>query len=344
MQRIQIGDGGGPIDARVETPVDFFFIRGIAAPTTVAVETAIGDHDVVVASSANFTSGTFTGIFDPDENRFYFGTVLDVNGNTLAMDTPLDFEFTVGDNVQPLSRDLNVDGSTTPVTFQIRGAGPTSELAINITRFMFSMECDTSLDLNKFGDLTALTNGLVLRRSNGITRNIFNIKRNSDFVILAYDLTMYDATHPIQAVNGLASRYTFNGEDKHGTVLQLLPGDSLDLIVQDDLSDLEIFQVMGQGYESKVCCTPQVIEIPADGVPHLVAFNIVKGFIHTVQTRSELTYLQTYRATGAPAPTDFSDSIQWVPNQGGIPINTSTGVDVYVGVVGNVPGKIRLDV
>jgi hypothetical protein len=344
MQRIQIGDGGGPIDARIETPIDFFFIRGTAPPTTITVQPAINDVDVQVVDVTNFSVDSFLGIFDVAQDRFYFGTVLAINANTLTLDTPLDFAFNVGNNVQPLSRDLNVDGSTTPVTFQIRGSGPSSNLAVNITRFMFSMECATRLNLNDFGDLDQLSNGLVFRRTNGVTRNIFNIKRNSDFITLAYDLQLFDATNPAQGVNGLASRYTFNGEDKHGTVLQLLPGDSLDLIVQDDLSGLSLFRVMGQGYEGRVCCTPQVIEIPADNKPHQVAFNIVKGFIHTVKTRAELTYLQTYRKTGDPAPTDFSDSIQWVPSQGGIPINTSTGIDVYIGVVGDIPGEIRLDI
>jgi hypothetical protein len=347
MQRIQIGNGGGPADARIETSIGLFFVRGIAAPTTVTVQPSINDRDLQVVSAANFTTadgGTYTGVFNPIENRFFFGNVTAINGNTLTFDTPIDFEFSVGDNVQPLSLNLNVDGSTTPVTFQIRGSGPGSNLSINITRLMFVMECDTRVDLNKFGDLSALINGLVLRRSNGITRNIFNLKRNSDFVTLAYDLQMFDASNPAQGVNGIASRNTYNGEDKRGTVLQLLPGDSLDLIVQDDLSGLELFQIQGQGFESRLCCTPRVIDIPADNLPHLVAQNIVKGFIHTVNTRSELTYLQTYRTTGDAAPTDFSDSIQWVQSQGGIPINTSTGVDVYIGVVGNTPGKIRLDI
>jgi hypothetical protein len=347
MQRIQIGNGGGPADARVETPIGLFFIRGIAAPTTVAVQPSIDDRDLQVVDATNFTTldgGTYTGVFNPLENRFYFGNVTAINGNTLTFDTPLDFAFLAGDNVQPLSRDLNVNGLITPVTFQVRGSGPGSGLSINITRLMVAMECDTRLDLNKFGDISpALTNGLVLRRANGVTRNIFNLKRNSDFITLAYDLQMFDATNPAQGVNGLASRNTYNGEDKRGTVLQLLPGDSLDLIVQDDLSSLEIFQIQCHGYESRICCTPEVIDIPADGQMHIVAENIVKGFIHTVQTRAELTYLQTYRATGDTAPTDFSDSIQWVARQGGIPINTSTGVDVYIGVVGNIPGKIRLD-
>jgi hypothetical protein len=336
---MQIGNGGTPPSSRVETPVELWFQRGTAAPTTVATAPSIGDFDLVVASATNFAIGSYVGVFCPSANRFFFAEVLAISVNTLTFDTPIDFAFLVGDNVQPLTREINTNGATIPVTYQIQGAGPTSGLAINITRFMFSMECSSAVDLHKFGNITdGLARGLVLQRANGITRNIFNAKTNSDLVSLAYDVTFYDATQPVQGIHGLSCRYTFSGEDKHGTVLQLLPGDSLDLLVQDDLSTLVKFRILGQGYETRVCCTPSVIDIPAGNTMTPVATNVTTGYVHAM-TQS-VKYVQFYTATGDTAPTDKSEAVAF---DDGIEIRSSTGIDVYVGVASGTPGKVRID-
>jgi len=338
---IQIGNGGTPPSSRIETPVELFFIKGTAVPTTLAAETAIGDVEITVVDGTNLQADGYLGIFSPDASRFFFSEIISESSNVVTVDTPLDFAFSVGDNVQPLSRELNIDGSTTPTEFKIQGAGTGSNIAINITRFMFSMECDTAVDLNKFGDLTALTNGIVLRRSNGQTRNIFNVKRNSDLVELAYDVTFYDSSNPSQGVDGVSCRYTFNGEDKHGTALQLLPGDSLDLLVQDDLSGLLKFRILGQGYETTICCQPEIFDIPVGDTPTPVATNITKGFIHPINQR--VKYMQYYQPTGLTAPTTRDDFIEF--DMPGIEIRSSTGIDVYLAVAGDGtdPGRIRID-
>jgi hypothetical protein len=336
---IQIGNGGNLPGSRTTAPIDLFFIRATGAPTTLDTQASIGDYDIDVISATGFSAGTYMGIFCPTANRFFFTTVLNVVSNTLTLDTPLDFAFIPGDNVLPLTRDLNVDGSTTPVVFQIRGGGAGSTLSIDINRLMFSMDTTTRVTLQDFGDLTALTNGLVLQRSDGITRNTFNIKQNSDFVSLAYDLQMFDATNPNEN-NGLACRYTFNGQDKHGTALQLEPGDSLDLIIQDDLSGLEKFHIMGQGYESELTQSPEFIDIAAGDTMTPVGINKTRGTIYLMEQPRK--YLQYWCKTGDPAPTDQSNGVEI--ERPGLEIKSSSGIDVYIGVAGTtLSGRVRAD-
>lgn len=233
---------------RTTTPLDTYFVQPKGPPTFLTAATAIDDVTIDVVSVANVLIGDYVGIFSVISDRFYFATVLDVTSLTLTLDTPFDFTFQIGDSVIITKRNLGVDGSVTPQTFVVNGSNTSSVVIFDITRIMIQMLTDTAVDLGKFGDLTALTNGLVLRKTDGVTNNIWNVKTNGDFANLAYDFTTYAATNPAQGVNGIAVRYTFTGPDKHGTAIRLAQNDSLELIVQDDLSDIIDFKVIAQGH------------------------------------------------------------------------------------------------
>ena len=224
-------------------PLDLFFIQPIGAPTSLAVQGAIDDTSITVASDAVFTVGDYLGLFTPP--RFYFGQVLAKPGaNVLDLDTPLDFEYTAGSNVLAFTRDLDVNGAVTPQIFEIQGPGGGFE--IDITRIMISMTTASTPTLGEFGDLGALTNGIVLRRTDSVTRNIFNAKTNLDLLNLAYDLTFYTAIG--QGLDGLGVRYSFSGQDKHGVAVRLGTGESLQMIIQDNLTGLTQFRIMAQGH------------------------------------------------------------------------------------------------
>ena len=110
------------------------------------------------------------------------------------------------------------------------------------------MECATAPNLALFGNLTELTNGVVLRRVDGETNNFWNVKSNRDIGNIAYDLTIRLASNPQQGENGILARYTFAGQDKHGVAVRLNPGDSLQLLIQDDLTGLDAFNIIAEGH------------------------------------------------------------------------------------------------
>lgn len=246
-------NGAVPVNVQDQTtvPFDFFFTQVKGAPTTVGVVTAIDDNTVTVASSAGCLVGDYFGMFNADntnDNRSYFGTILSIAGNVLTLDTPIDFAFQVGDTAACFTRELSVVGSLAePEYFSVQ-VGTNATQSIDITRIMVSMTTDSVPNLIKFGDLDTLTNGLVLRRINGRTNNIWNIKNNGELANLCFDYDPYLATNPQQGENGAKFRYTFAGQDKHGVAVRLEPGDKLEVIVQDDLSGLISFRIIAEGH------------------------------------------------------------------------------------------------
>jgi len=237
------------IQDQTTTPVDYFFTQIKGIPTRVARDISMNDYNVIAASVANCAIGDYLGMFNSDnstQNRAFFANILNIVGTNITLDTPSDFAFNSGDILACFSRELNVNGSTTAQTFKVQ-VGIGAAQCIDINRIIISMKTDTAVDLNKFGDLPSLTKGLVLRRMNGFSVNIFNVKNNGEIANLCYDYTPYSASDPSQALDGAKFRYTLNGQDNHGVAVRLCPGESLDLVIQDDLTDLEEFRVIAEG-------------------------------------------------------------------------------------------------
>jgi hypothetical protein len=255
-------DGSQDVNVQDQTtvPFDFFFTQVKGIPTTVAVNVAtitpttlIYDVDVTDASAC--VVGDYVGIFnadDPLDNRAYFGAIQVISlgggvGGTdrVTLDTPLDFSFQVGNTFACFTRELDVDGSGTPEIFSVQvGSGATQ--SIDITRFMVSMYTSSAPNLGLFGNLTSLTNGLVLRRVNGRINNIWNVKNNGELANITFDFDIFTASG--QGQDGAKWRNTYAGQDKHGVAIRLEPGDSLQLIIQDNLTALEQFRVIAEGH------------------------------------------------------------------------------------------------
>lgn len=254
-QFLPINPNGGldvNIQDQITAPLNLFFTQAIGAPTTVSADSAIDDTSITITSTTNFVDGTYVGIFCPGAGRFYFGEQLGAPvGNVISLDTPLDFAFEIGDQVIPLTRDMGVDGSTTREVFEIQGPG-SGALEIDLTRIMVAMTTDSAVDLSKFGDLPKLAKGIVLRRKNGIYQNVWNVKTNGELANLCFDYTPYSASNPAQGIDGALFRDSYGGQEKRGVVIRLGADEALQLIIQDDLSDLKTtdasFRMIAEGH------------------------------------------------------------------------------------------------
>ena len=199
---------------------------------SIAVDTtAISDGDVV----------------DLTENALFFQAIVLSGGgtNTLTLDTPLDSIFSIAGALGRYgTTNLAVDGST-PVIGDISTAGMMNS-SINITRVLFHIEDGTAMDDALFGGISALPKGVVLRWE----KNIFNVKTNGDFSERAFDI-QYDSKAP-SGVFGFKCRRTFGGQSKNGVTVRLNSNanDVLQMIIQDDLTDLNHFHVIVQGHIS----------------------------------------------------------------------------------------------
>jgi len=218
------------------------------ASTTLNTDGVLGEYTIDVVSSAGFAVGQYIRILDSTNNRFYSGKVLVINVNTITLDTQLDFAFAAGSQATVGSDNMAVDGSVTPVVFELRIDDPPIEVTADITRMIISCETATAVALNKFGDLTALTRGISFRRQNGTTNNIFNVKTNGEIKGICYDYDPTVASNPAQAVDGFHARLTFAGQNKIGVALRIEPNGNLQMIVQDDLTGLVFLGVIVEGH------------------------------------------------------------------------------------------------
>jgi LysM repeat protein len=256
----QSPDGGYGLAVNLQdqtTPALFVKANNVTNETTLSATATLGDTTIQVADTAGINVGDYTGLFNLATNRFYVGTVLSITNpgidGLLNMDTSLDSQFEIGDTVGTGITDLgSVDGTlASPVIFAIRGADPGIAVTVDITRIIFSCIATDPVDLTKFADIAGgITNGLVMRRTDGTVFNLINWKTNAELAGSMYDFDVRAATNPVQGVNGFTARLTFGGQSKVGVVIRLAPGENLEFLVQDPLLTDGTFslEIMAEGH------------------------------------------------------------------------------------------------
>lgn len=252
IENLQLESNGAvPVNIQDQhTPIIIAYMSSEEASSTLAISpTAIDDLSFDVADITGFAVGGYLSIFSIPDNRFYLANILSISSNTITVDTPLDFAFPIGSFVTSGNKNMNVDGSVTPVIFGIRNTDEAIGSSFDITRLIFTALTDSTSDLSKFGDITGgLTKGIVLRKKDGVHRNIFNAKTNGELKNLMFDFDIETTTNPAQGQNGFTGRLTFGGQNKMGVVIRLDPGEDIQIIIQDDLTQLESFSIIAEGH------------------------------------------------------------------------------------------------
>jgi len=246
-------NGGMPINIQDQTskPIDAYFARSLSN-FTLSADTGVSG--IAVGTFVyTFTATAGHGISATDEillldvalDRSFFAVVTNVATNVITVDRPIDHDFTVAVTTlgRVVSTQMNVNGSVTPIVFSAR-AGVNE---IDFTRFIIRMLDSTSMDDGKFGGITALTNGLVFRIVNSFQKTIFNFRTNGEIANFCFDTKYADRAPGGQY--GFSGRITFAGPSKHGVTLRIGTDDVLQWVVQDDLTGLDVLQVVGQGHE-----------------------------------------------------------------------------------------------
>ena len=252
--------GGVDVNKQDQTTAfdDFFFVQQIGIPTAltsgIIFNPTAPQYTIDVASIDDISIGDLIFVFSgiSGEERFLQAEVLGISVLELTLDRPVDFSFDVDDLVISTTKELNVDGSTTPQVFQIRAGGPTSTLEFDITRILIQNLSDSAVDLSKFGDIAGgLSRGLQLRDKLSETKfkNKWNVKKNADFSLLGFDWQPYAATNPAQGQDGFSWEFGINGDGKHGVAKRIGANKSLELIIQDDLTSLALFEAVGATHE-----------------------------------------------------------------------------------------------
>lgn len=209
-----------------------------------AYDTSIDAKTVLLNDGHSFTTGDIICL--KENRRFYQAYVTNVATNTISIDTPLDYAFTTSCICSRSSDSLAVNGATTTQIFSVQ---PPPGESWDILGCGFHLTDNSAMDDALFGGITALTNGIVLRKKDKIYKNIFNVKSNGDFYFRC-DRVEYSPKAP-SGFYGLSAQKTFN--IRHGVSIRLDGDmrDELQVLVQDDLSNLASFKVSAWGHVVK---------------------------------------------------------------------------------------------
>lgn len=222
--------------------VDFYF-KKLLGLTSIAINTSVGDRTITLVNDHGFQQGEYISLLEND-NASQF-KVINVLSNVITLDSPLDYAYTILAEVRRSTINMNVNGSITPVIFNVV---PSFKNKWHINSIVLSIEDNTEMDSAKFGGVTALTNGIVIKRVNGINHNICNIKTNGEFRVRHFQV-IYDDKAP-SGVYGLCACKNFNSQNGNGSAIYLngYDGDEIQIIIQDDLSTLNKFVATVQGH------------------------------------------------------------------------------------------------
>lgn len=154
---------------------------------------------------------------------------------------PENFKYTHLLNVA--SRDMNVNGSVTPVIFKYTVP---ADKAFLLTRLNLVIE-DNSVDPSNFGGIAELTTGVeivVHNTAHDVLADFtdgFPIKTNKEFGIMAGTDSVIQTGVGDDA---LLVRFSMN---KAGAIMILEAGDHVEMTINDDLSSVSKFYGMVQG-------------------------------------------------------------------------------------------------
>jgi len=251
---IEVKNGNAQVNMGDQTTPPFFIKASqVTGVTSLAANTNMTSdpYTVIINVGSTIAVGDYIGIFNINNSRFYVGTVLNLVGTTLTLDTPLDSNFKTNDVLGFGFTNWAVDGSTTPQIFSVRGADPQLNITLDITRVLFTCLTSTALQLTDFGDIAGgLTRGLVLRRVDGTIQNYVNFKNNIEMKGWMLDWENLDDSNPGQGLHGFVARLTFAGQEKLGVATRIGPGEEFQLLVQDPLQSLLSCEMMVEGHQT----------------------------------------------------------------------------------------------
>ena len=203
---------------------------------SITIDTNIDDKSIIVDSIASIAAGDVIVIYELD--RIFQSIVLSAAVNTVNFASPLDYAFTTNAIVHIGIWNLAVDGSVTPQVAHIK-IPPTAKYAIH--QINVSMTDNVVMDSAKFGGIAPLTNGILFRVINSTIKNLPLIVNNIGFSEQGFNID-YDPKAPA-GVYGFQAKKNYPEINGVSIGLDGKAGDELICIIQDDLTDLAMFNI-----------------------------------------------------------------------------------------------------
>lgn len=217
--------------------------RSLGGATTLSVLANAGETFVTVNSVVDFAIGDNVILYNTTiAERGHFH-ITDIAGSVVTLNRPIDNDFEVGDHLDEVEINMNKVGSlASPISYKIQ---PIGIERIRLARLLITMLDPSPMDDGKFGGITALPNGIAIRvKSNGLLRTLTHWQSNTDLKNEMYDV-LYSDKAPAGKF-GLSGRWTFT-KGKFDIDLDGSSGDYFEVLIQDDLSGLDNFEIKAQG-------------------------------------------------------------------------------------------------
>ena len=230
------------------TPVSHHFHDHTGVESNVAVAVSSGDTSVVIDDATGFLVGSYVFVTENgsvNKEEVNHNQVTAVATNTLTLDGPLSNDYSTDAVVEIVEPNIASTAGTlgSPVAYE---AGPHGNQVWHLDRILLSMRCSTSPDDSKFGNLAALTNGVVLQYvRDDVVLAVSNWKSNDDMVDDMFDITY--TTKAGAGDHGVRGRYTFI---KAGWMMRLdgALNERVQILVQDDITLLVNMHMKAQGH------------------------------------------------------------------------------------------------
>jgi hypothetical protein len=240
-------NGGVPVNMQDQHTADIdWYFRELLNTVTLSNTVTLGAYTCTLAANHNMVNGN--AIIFKEGSSFFQAFVLNVNSNVITIDHPFDFAFTSSAYGERCNVNMAVDGSSTPRIFYTSPVGLTN-VELDYTKIHFYIEDNTAMTGATFGGLTALSRGITIRTINGINKVHFNIKKNGEFR-LHCDSVEFDDKASGSNVWSISAIKRFAGQENQGISIRLSSesSDQLQIIIQDNLTGLNVFHATAQGH------------------------------------------------------------------------------------------------
>ena len=243
------GGALGVHDADVHTRIftRYAHMEDTSVQSTLAVAVSANDYQVTLVDASSFGVGDYIHV-NTSTTETTHPRVIAKAVNLLTLDRRLDKSHEIGDVVTKAI--IDISGTTAagtmlnPHIFQVV---PEPDEVLDIYRMLISMTHASAGDLSLFGNLVALTNGLMVRTlKDGVYSTWSNWKSAADMKTDMYDV-LFDDRASGQGVYSTSARMSFF---KTGGLIRLdgATNDRLEILIQDDIRDLSFFGIKTQGH------------------------------------------------------------------------------------------------
>lgn len=221
------------------------FHKHTGVNSTIAANSNIGDIQIQVVSDLSFNVGDNIQINGSNLEPSFPVITGKPGGNILQLDRPLDHAHIIGNSVEQIQLNLKTTAGTLASPVEYFCKPDESNKIWFIQRLFIQMVHATQGTDDKFGNVAALTNGIVVRTYiDGVYETIANWKTNGDMRLSMFDVSYNDKAG--SSLFGTSGRWILSSV---AIRLDGSKGDYISIIIQDNLTTLTSLMIAGQGYE-----------------------------------------------------------------------------------------------